>query len=126
MRLTVLQQQTKALQAERPETGGDVSKRRVSVKHLLWHGNTEEALARIDDLLMESSLIQAPSAATKKVAENLSDFETYIRNNRECFTRSYPAHRCTLLLMCRRISFSIPKASRSRRIRLSAQTHLCH
>jgi hypothetical protein len=37
MRLTVLQQQTKALQEERPETGADVSKRLESVKHLLWH-----------------------------------------------------------------------------------------
>ena len=44
MRLTVLQQQTKALQEERPQTGGEVSKRLESVKHLLWHGNTEEAL----------------------------------------------------------------------------------
>jgi hypothetical protein len=83
MRLTVLQQQTKALQEERPQTGADVSKRLVSVKHLLWHGNTEEALARIGDLLMELSLVQARSAAAKKVADGLSDFETYIGNNRE-------------------------------------------
>jgi hypothetical protein len=53
MRLTVLQQQTKALQEERPETGAEVSKRLESVKHLLWHGNTEEALERLGDLLME-------------------------------------------------------------------------
>ena len=46
MRVTVSQQQTKALQEERPETGADVSKRLGSVKHLLWHGNTEEALER--------------------------------------------------------------------------------
>jgi hypothetical protein len=32
----VLQQHTKALQEERPETGPDVSKRLASVKHLLW------------------------------------------------------------------------------------------
>jgi hypothetical protein len=49
MRVTVLQQQTKALQEERPETGADVSKRLAS-KHLLWHGNTEEALELIMDL----------------------------------------------------------------------------
>src|SRR5271166_5440814 len=48
MRLTVLQQQTKALQEERPKTGADVSKRLENVKHLLWHGNTEEALERLD------------------------------------------------------------------------------
>jgi hypothetical protein len=35
MRLTVLQQQTKGLQQERPETGADVAKQLESVKHLL-------------------------------------------------------------------------------------------
>ena len=83
MRLTVLQQQTKAIQQERPETGADVSKRLESVKHLLWHGNVDEALERLGDLLMELSLIQARSAAAKKVADGLSEFETYISNNRE-------------------------------------------
>ena len=83
MRLTVLQQQTKALQEERPETGVDVSKRLESVKHLLWHGNTEEALERLGDLLMDLSLIQVRSNAAKKVADGLSEFETYIYNNRE-------------------------------------------
>ena len=36
MRLTVLQQQTKASREVRPETGAEVSKRLESVKHLLW------------------------------------------------------------------------------------------
>jgi hypothetical protein len=52
-----------------------------SLKHLLWHGNTEEALERLGDLLVELSFIQARSNAAKKVA--LSEFETYIFNNRE-------------------------------------------
>ena len=51
MRLTVLQQQTKALQEERPESGAEVSKRLESLKHLLWHGNTEEALERLGVLV---------------------------------------------------------------------------
>lgn len=83
MRLTVLQQQRKAMQEERPDTGADVSKRLESVKHLLWHGNAEEALERLAALQMELSLIQARSAAAKKVADGLTEFETYIRNNRE-------------------------------------------
>src|SRR6266403_1339324 len=83
MRLTVLQQQTKALQEERPETGAEVSKQLESVKHLLWHGNTEEALERLGDLLMELSFIQARSNAAKKVVDGLDDFGTYICNNRE-------------------------------------------
>ena len=80
MRVTVLPQQTKALQEERPETGADVSKRLNSVKHRLWHGNTEEALERMSVLLAELSVIQA---AAQKVADSLSELETYIRNNRE-------------------------------------------
>ena len=67
MRLTVLQQQTKALQDERRETGEDISKRLESVKHLLWHGNSEEALERLGNLLMELSLIQAWSAAARRL-----------------------------------------------------------
>jgi hypothetical protein len=68
-----LQQQTKALQEERPETGADVSKRLESIKHLLWHGNTEEALERMGDLLMGLSLIQARSNVAKKLADALWD-----------------------------------------------------
>lgn len=83
MRLTVLQQQTKALQEEQPQTGADVSKRLESVKHLLWHGNAEEALERLADLLMDLSFIQARSTTAKKVAHTVTEFETYIRNNRE-------------------------------------------
>ena len=83
MRVTVLPQQTKALQEERPETGADVWKRWNRGKHLLWHGNTEEALERMSVLLAELSLTQARSAAAKKVADSLSELETYIRNNRE-------------------------------------------
>jgi hypothetical protein len=83
MRLTVLQQQTTALQEERQETGADLSKQLQSVKHLLWHGNTEEALERLGDLLMELSFAQARSNAAKKVRRRLDDFRTYICNNRE-------------------------------------------
>lgn len=55
MRVTVLQQQTKALQEEQPQTGAAVSKRLDIVKHLLWHGKVEEALERLGDLRMELS-----------------------------------------------------------------------
>jgi hypothetical protein len=81
MRLTVLQQQTKALKLERPETGADVSKRLESVKHLLWHGNAEEALERLLNLTIDLSLIPARSAVAEKVAAGVAEFETYIRNN---------------------------------------------
>jgi hypothetical protein len=57
MRLTVLQQQTKGLQQERPETGADVAKQLESIKHLLWHGNTPEALERLTGLSIDLSLL---------------------------------------------------------------------
>jgi len=66
MRPTVLQQQTKALQEERSQTGADVAKELESVKHLLWHGNTQEALERMASLSMELSLIQAHSVSRKE------------------------------------------------------------
>ena len=83
MRLTVPQQQPKALQAERPQMGVAVSKQLESVKHPLWHGNTGEALERSVNLLLDLSLFQAQSAAAQKVATGLTEFETYIRNNRD-------------------------------------------
>jgi hypothetical protein len=83
MRITVLQQQTKALQEEQPQAGADVSKRLESVKHLLWHGNTDEVLERLQHLLIELSLIQSRSISAKKLVDSMTEFETYIRNNRE-------------------------------------------
>lgn len=91
MRLTVLQQQTKALQQEHAQTGADVSKRLENVKHLLWHGNAEEALDRLGDLLIDLSLLQARSAAAKKVADSVTEFETYIRNTANSFRTSASA-----------------------------------
>ena len=55
MRLTVLLQQRKALQAEQPEVGEKVAKQLESVKHLLWHGNAEEALER---LVLQLQMVQ--------------------------------------------------------------------
>jgi hypothetical protein len=63
MRLTVLQQQTKTLWAQQPEVGEEIAKQLESVKHLLWHGNAEEALERL--------------------GEGIGEFDTYIRNNQE-------------------------------------------
>jgi hypothetical protein len=80
--LTVLQQQTKALQAERPDEGSAASKQIGSIKHLLWHGNVDEALDRVDNLFMDLDLISRQSAPADKLAVGISDLRTYIRNNR--------------------------------------------
>jgi hypothetical protein len=83
MRLTVLQQQAKALKKERCETGATVSKEMESIKHLLWHGNVEEALERLTSLFMDLELTRDHCAAAEKLASGVAEFETYIRNNQE-------------------------------------------
>ena len=65
MRLTVLQQQTKALQADRPDEGAASSRQIESVKHLLWHGNVDDALDRIDSLFRSSGQNRTPHARVK-------------------------------------------------------------
>ena len=64
MRLTMLQQQRKALQAEQPRIGEEIAKQLESVKHLLWHGNAEEALERLGGLIIELDLLRAFSHAS--------------------------------------------------------------
>jgi hypothetical protein len=54
-----------------------------SVKHLLWHGNVEEALERLTALIMDLDLIRDHSAEADKLAVGIAEFETYIRNNQE-------------------------------------------
>ena len=83
MRLTVLQQQRKALQAEQPQIGEEIAKQLESVKHLLWHGNAEEALERLGGLIIELDLLRAFSHAADKLGQGIGEFETYIRNNIE-------------------------------------------
>ena len=83
MRLTVLQQQTKALEKQRAETGAEVSKHLESIKHLLWHGNVEEALERLTNLLMDLELAGSQSGPAEKLRAGIAEFETYIRNNQE-------------------------------------------
>jgi len=83
MRLTVLQQQTKALEEARPQAGAAVSRQIESIKHLLWHGNVEEALERLTKLLMDLDLIRDLSAPAEKLAAGVAEFEAYIGNNQE-------------------------------------------
>jgi hypothetical protein len=83
MRLTVLQQQTKSLKAEQAEAGALVSKQVESVKHLLWHGNVEEVLERLANLLIDLDLIRKHAATAERLAGGVAEFQTYIRNNQE-------------------------------------------
>jgi len=83
MRLTVLQQQTKSLEEQQRESGAAASKQLESIKHLLWHGNVEEALEQLNTLFMDLDLIQGHCPAAEKLAAGVAEFETYIRNNQE-------------------------------------------
>ncbi len=62
MRLTVLQQQTKALPPDQQTDGRGVSKQVESIKHLLllWHGNVDEALERLGSLFLDLDLMPTP------------------------------------------------------------------
>ena len=51
-----------------------------------WHGNVEEALERLSNLLLDLELIGIPSASAEKLAASVAEFEKFIRNNQE----SYP------------------------------------
>ena len=83
MRLTVLQQQTKSPRAEQEEVGAAASKQVESIKHLLWHGNAEEALDRLVNFMMDLDLIRKRSPPAEKLAAGVAEFETYIRNNKD-------------------------------------------
>lgn len=50
---------------------------------MLWHGNPDEVLEWLQDLVIELSLIQSRSIPAKKLVDSMTEFETYIRNNRE-------------------------------------------
>jgi hypothetical protein len=54
------------------------AKQLESVKHLLWHGNAEEALERLGGLLIELELLRAFWPAADKLGQGISEFETYV------------------------------------------------
>ncbi len=59
------------------------SKRLESVKHLLWHGNVEEALEGLSRLFLGLDLIPDRCAAAEKLTAGIGEFQTYIRNNQD-------------------------------------------
>ncbi len=64
-----------------------------SVKHLLWHGNTEEALDRLVNLMIDLDLIRKRSPSNEKIAAGVAEFETYICNNKEFIPNFGERHR---------------------------------
>jgi len=60
-----------------------VARELESTKHFLWHGNTFQALQRLEGLLIDLEFPEVPTPLTQKVAKGIGEFETYIRNNEE-------------------------------------------
>jgi hypothetical protein len=83
MRLTVPLQQTKGLLAEAPKLGEEVARELASIKHFLWHGNTFQALRRLESLLYALEFPASRSLLVQKLAKGVHEFETYIRNSEE-------------------------------------------
>src|SRR6266498_384451 len=48
-----------------------------------WHGNTFQALQRLESLLINLEFPETPSDLTRKIAKVLGEFQTYISNNEE-------------------------------------------
>ncbi|EOT8920292.1 TPA: ISKra4 family transposase [Escherichia coli] len=81
MRLTVLMQYAKGLQASDPATGCKVLSLQESSKRYLWNGNVATALDRIDDCVMYCDDPELNYANLKALQKQLDEMYTYIRNN---------------------------------------------
>lgn len=81
MRLTVLMQYAKGLQASDLEAGSKVSALLESSKRYLWHGNVVAALEHIDDCVMYCDDPELNYANLKSLQKQLDEMYTYIRNN---------------------------------------------
>jgi hypothetical protein len=82
MRLTVMQQQNKAFIEENAAAGAEVANTVERVKHFLWHGNVDAALECLDSVLFELDVQRRHSTAAAKLHRSVTEFDTYIRNNR--------------------------------------------
>lgn len=82
MRFTVMTQQHKALIKEDAAFGTDVQDTLESVKHPLWHGHVDAALAHLERLAFDLDLNRRRSAAVAKRCRSVNEFATYIRHNR--------------------------------------------
>ena len=81
MRLTVLGQQRKSVNAENEVLGETAEKTLEKIKHYLWHGNVYQALKRIDWLREDLETVETPSEAVKKMLAGVEDLHGYIERN---------------------------------------------
>lgn len=93
MRLTVLMQYTKGLEASDPDTGSKVSALLESSKRYLWHGNVAAVLEHIDDCSMHCDDPDLSYAGLKFLQKHLDEMYTYIRNNQMMIPNYGEMHR---------------------------------
>jgi hypothetical protein len=72
-RLTEYRHCSSAEKCEQPEVGEEVARELESAKHFLWHGNTFQALQRLEGLLID---LEFPAPLTQKVAKGIFDGES--------------------------------------------------
>ncbi len=53
------------------------------VKYCLWHGKVDDALESLGQLLFDLNLRRRSSPAAAKLVRGATEFNTYIRNNRD-------------------------------------------
>ena len=81
-RITVMRQQTKALIEEDASLGTEVQDTRESVTHSLWHGHVDTALECLESVRFELDVWRKNATAAAKLLRSITEFVTYIRNNR--------------------------------------------
>ena len=84
MRVTVLGQYIKGLLRLDPVMGEGIQKRLKSVKWLLWHGQVNNALARLEDLDRGINHFTDLYPRFPQLKKAVQKFRTYIENNRGC------------------------------------------
>jgi hypothetical protein len=82
MRVTVMRQYTKGLHPTDGVAPAVANADLERIKWLLWHGNVYRALQEIEALIWRLEGIEEPSPSGRKLAKGLTEFETYVRNNR--------------------------------------------
>lgn len=81
MRVTVLNQFAKGLSKSDPEHGETIVKDLESTKWYLWHGNSKEALGKLDDCYSLLDYEDVKYGNLKRFIKHLGEMWTYIDNN---------------------------------------------
>ena len=81
MRLTVLNQYAKGVVKSSPKEGLEMQEQLESAKWYLWHGNTQEAISRLDCCLDICDLPEFKYQKHKKLFQYIEELMVYLKNN---------------------------------------------